>query len=71
MKNERGSLQDVYRAKRSFGATFGDQHLSVKEGDLVRAGHPLLALQPDDFELAPEAVRFDIEQATARPGEER
>lgn len=46
-------------------------HDIVRRGDLVRAGHPLLAANPRLFVRAEDRVRFDVEQATARPGERR
>jgi hypothetical protein len=37
----------------------------------VRAGHPLLKACPNCFTPDPEAVTYDVETATAAPGEKR
>lgn len=37
----------------------------------VREGHALLAQNPQYYELATDHVHFDVEQATAAPGEQR
>lgn len=65
----RGNLVELYIATESFNdAASGDD---VKRGDLVRAGHPLLALHPDKFVRSMDHARYAIEAATARPGELR
>lgn len=61
---------EMYVAKTTFYAVIDGQRTMVKKGrDLVRAGHPLLDRFPDKFK--PATVRFDVEQATAAPGEKR
>lgn len=61
---------EMYVARETFFALIDGQRVMVKKGrDLVRAGHVLLEKYPDKFKPAP--VRFDVEQATAAPGEKR
>jgi len=61
---------EMYVAKETFFVVLdGKRTIVAKDRDLVRAGHKLLRLYPDKFKLAP--VRFDVEQATAAPGEKR
>lgn len=61
---------EMYVAKESFFVMLdGRRTIVSKDRDLVRAGHKLLSLYPDKFKPAP--VRFDVEQATAAPGEKR
>jgi hypothetical protein len=62
---------DLYMAKESFVAVMDGDQVSVSQGDLVRAGHPLLKGRDDLFKPAEGYVRFDVEQATAAPGESR
>lgn len=61
---------EMFVAKETFYAVIDGQQTMVKKSrDLVRAGHPLLEKYPDMFK--PARVRFDVEQATAAPGERR
>lgn len=62
---------DVYQAKESFGVMLDGAWEAVQKGDLVRHGHKLLKQCPDRFEPGEVFVRFDVEQATAAPGEKR
>lgn len=62
---------DLYMARESFATTLDGDIVSVSKGDLVRAGHPIMKGREDQFEPAEGYVRFDIEQATAAPGEVR
>ena len=62
---------DLYQPKESFVTMFEGEQLSVSTRDLVRAGHPLLKGREDLFKPAENVVRFDVEQATAAPGEKR
>lgn len=64
----RGHLVDVYMALESFTTP---EFVTVLKGDLVRAGHPVMKNRERFFALASERIRFDIEQATAAPGERR
>lgn len=62
---------DLYQAKESFVTMLEGEQTSVAAGDLVRAGHPLLKGREDLFKPAENWIRFDVEQATATPGEKR
>lgn len=63
---------DLYQAKDTFSVVQEDGiPVVVDRGDLVRAGHPLLKGREHLFEPVEQAVRFDVEQATAAPGEKR
>lgn len=60
-----------YRAKESFVTMFEGEQINVAAGELVRAGHPLLKRREELFEEVESFGRFDVEQATAAPGEKR
>jgi hypothetical protein len=62
---------DLYQARESFVTHLDGEQIAVSAGDLVRAGHPLLKGRDELFEPAEGYVRFDVEQATASPGEQR
>lgn len=49
----------------------GEPHVFIKGVTRVRAGHGLLKAVPDYFEPVDEAVHYDVEKATAEPGEQR
>jgi hypothetical protein len=61
---------EFYEAKTGFVTMFNDEQIGVAAGELVRAGHPLLDGREDLFRPW-EGPRFDVEQATAEPGEKR
>jgi hypothetical protein len=42
-----------------------------RPGEIVRAGHPLLKGREEHVEPVESFGRFDVEQATAAPGEKR
>lgn len=67
----RGKSVVLYTAIESFTARENGQIYNVERGDLVRAGHPVLRGRENLFALAEDRVRFDIETATAAPGELR
>jgi hypothetical protein len=67
----RGNAVALYTALESFSAREDGHSYNVERGDLVRAGHPVLRGREHLFALAEDRVRFDVEQATARPGELR
>lgn len=69
--NKRGATVDLFMATESFVVTLDRDIVNVKKGDLVRAGHPLLKGREGLFKPAEGFVRFDIEMATAAPGERR
>jgi hypothetical protein len=62
-----------FRAKHAFGVMYEGEHITVAQGEIVRAGHPLLRGREEHFEPAESFGRFDVdvEQATAAPGEKR
>ena len=62
---------ELYQATESAVTVFDGEQVSVVKGDLVRAGHPILKGRDWLFKPAEGYVRFDIEQATAAPGESR
>jgi hypothetical protein len=55
----------IYQAARSFSA--GGR--IVRAGETIREGHPLLVAYPQFFK--PFEVVYEVEQATAAPGEKR
>lgn len=67
----RGKPQvDIWVATETF---FAEGETSpIRKGETrVRDGHPLLKKYADYFEPADSNVHFDVEQATAAPGEKR
>ena len=62
---------ELYQAKEPFVTMFNGEQVSVSAKDLVRAGHPLLKGREDLFKPAENVVRFEVEQATAAPGEKK
>jgi len=59
----------LYAANEAFFAAELD--IIVNKGDLVREGHPLLEGRAALFTEAARRVAYDVEQATAAPGEKR
>ena len=62
---------EYYQAKESFVTMLNGEQTQVSAGDLVHPNHPLLKGREHLFRLAREHVRFNVEQATAAPGETR
>lgn len=63
---------DVYVAIESGAASVdGQEMIFVKGVTRVRAGHPLLRACPSLFKPADAHPSYDVEQATAAPGERR
>jgi hypothetical protein len=60
-----------FRAKYPFGVMFEGEQITIPKGEIVRAGHPLLNGREEHFEPVESFGRFDVEQATAAPGEKR
>lgn len=61
---------DIFVAKESFTVTLNGESIQVNQGRTrVRAGHPLLKGREMYFE--PLTVQYDVETASARPGERR
>jgi hypothetical protein len=67
----RKSTPDIYVATRSFHCEVDGERLFVTKGEKVRAGHPMLRTQGENFEPVDTTVHYDVEQATAAPGEKR
>jgi len=60
----------IYVAKESFSTVLDGDEVTVQKGRTrVREGHPLLAGREHLFE--PQAVDYEVEQATSSPGEKR
>jgi hypothetical protein len=62
---------EYYKAKHAFGVMLDGEQMTVSEGEIVRAGHPLLKGRDEHFAPVTSFGRFDVEQATAAPGEKR
>ena len=65
---------EIYVAKESGQAEVdGVPYTFIKNVTRVRAGHPLLKIKGIEVLFAPvdERVQYDVEQATAAPGEKR
>ena len=62
---------EIYVAKHGFACSLDGEEVRVAEGERVRAGHPLLRSHADMFKPVDEDVHYDVEQATAAPGEKR
>lgn len=61
----------IYRANTTGSVQVGnDVHAIYQNVTLVREGHPLLKAAPNFFEELTESA-YNVEQATAAPGEER
>jgi hypothetical protein len=62
----------VYVAIDSGSCEIKGENFSFTKGTtLVRDGHALLKAVPEAFELVSDHVHYDVEQATAAPGEKR
>lgn len=63
-------MTDVYVCKESGAFEYDGDMVVVHKGvTRVRAGHPILDAHPELFEEI--TVHYDVEQATAAPGEKR
>ncbi|HXJ48439.1 MAG TPA: hypothetical protein VNF91_04650 [Candidatus Acidoferrum sp.] len=62
---------DYYRANQGFSTMLDGDPVFVQKGELVHKDHPLLKGRRDLFDPAENFGRFDVEQATAAPGEKR
>jgi hypothetical protein len=62
---------DIYIATREFHHELDGFPDIVRRGELVRQGHELLRCYPEFFEPIENGVKYDVEQATAAPGELR
>ena len=73
MPSRKKSGGQVYVARDSGHAEIDGIPYAFHRGDRVAEGHPLLKLHGSEalFEPADAHVRFEVEQATAAPGETR
>ena len=62
---------EIYVATQSFAAEVDGVPVVVAVGERVRRGHELLKQHGGYFEPADQGVQYDVEQATAAPGEKR
>lgn len=62
---------DLYQAKSEFAVALNGVPTVVHKGELVREGHALLKGRMSLFEPYEAKVRFEVEQATAAPGQKR
>lgn len=63
---------DIYVANETFSAEVDGTPVVVHKGQTrVRAGHPLLDGREALFDRVEDEVQYDVEQATAAPGERR
>ena len=62
---------DIYIAKRSFWCEVDGETVLVNKDERVRYGHPILRAHGEHFEPVDTRVHYDVEQATAAPGERR
>jgi len=61
----------VYVARDTAWVDLDGHAECVRKGTRVREGHQLIARYPGLFEDVGETVAYDVEQATAAPGEKR
>jgi hypothetical protein len=73
MPQPKKPVVERYRAKHAFGVMYDGEQITIPQGEIVRAGHPLLAGRAEHFEPVESFGRFDVdvEQATSAPGEKR
>lgn len=66
------STSGIYVATDSFACEVNGTRYNVNKGERVREGHEILTAQPAYFEpLEDGRVHYDVEQASAAPGEKR
>lgn len=66
------SVSGIYVATDSFACEVNGTRYNVSKNERVREGHEILAAQPSYFEpLEDGKVHYDVEQASAAPGEKR
>lgn len=62
--------EDIYIATHSFTTYYEGRRVMIRRGRTrVRLGHPLIEMHPEYFK--PIDVHYDVEMATAGPGERR
>jgi hypothetical protein len=62
---------DLFVAKDGFHCEIDGERLFIPKGERVRSGHELIRRYRDYFKPADAGIRYDVEQATAAPGERR
>ena len=63
---------EILVAKESFASEVDGELYTVNAGvTRVHGDHPLAKANPDFFEPVDQSVSYDVEQATASPGEKR
>jgi hypothetical protein len=67
---------DYYRAKHAFGVMYQGAQITVPAGEIVPVGSPLLKqfskeAVEEHFEEVTSFGQWDVETATAAPGEKR
>jgi hypothetical protein len=63
---------DYYRVKTSFGVAVDGEQITVHAGEIVPADSKLIKqVGLEHFEEVSSFGRWDVEQATAAPGEKR
>jgi hypothetical protein len=65
------SAPEIYIAKHGFACEIDGVPMFINPGERVRKGHELLERCGEYFEPADTHVKYDVEQATAAPGEKR
>lgn len=60
-------MGDIYQSLSSFRAEVGGQDVTVRRGDTVREGHPLLAAHPDSFRLLKPRFEHTPSEPTPTP----
>ena len=61
----------LFVATQAFSTMVGNTPTVVQVGERIREGHELLRRYPEYFKPADTGVEYDVEQATAAPGELR
>jgi hypothetical protein len=62
---------DIFVAITSGASEIKGENYDFKAGDRIRSGHPLLKACPEYFVPARDEIKFDLETASAAPGEKR
>ena len=69
--HRKATASNYFRANQGFATVLDGEPLFVAKGELVHKDHPLLKRRESMFDPAENFGRFDVEQATAAPGEKR
>jgi hypothetical protein len=63
---------DYYRCKEAFGVMYNGEQITVHADEIIPANSPLIKqVGLEHFEEVASFGRWDVEQATAGPGEKR